>query len=185
LRWPNISEFDPNPNGEALEKARQRWKGEKDTFGRVYSAILGISEYTRIDPIAEVASCSPNSAKKHLNRLVDIGVVNKKPETTAAWYKRNDCYFEWRDASRIAADLSTKQIIDRVGHLESEKSEYEERFNCENPAAVSMSGQSHHETTHERLKALSQWGSLDTTIQLYEIAYRLAINDGHLIDFNE
>ncbi len=177
-----MTEFDPNPDGNALEAARKQWKEETDTFGRVYYTILGVTEYTHHSKIAEVADCSPSTARKHLNRLVDMGLVNRNPDLHSAYYQRNDAYFEWRDASRIADELTPDEIAERVAHLESRKTEYENRFDDDDPTAVAAFGQSDHENTHERLDALAEWRSLDRDIQLYELAFRIAANDGHLID---
>ncbi len=177
-----MTEFDPSLDKDSLEETRQHWKEENDTFGRVYYAILGVSEFTHYPQIAEVADCSPNSAKKHLDRLVEMGLVNRQPNRGLACYRRNDAYFEWRDASRIADELTTDEITERVDSLESRKAEYEARFNDDNPAAVSAFEQSDHETTHKRLQSLAEWQSLNRDLQLYELAFRIAANDGHLLN---
>lgn len=89
-----MSDFNPLPEEGAIETARQQWKERTDTFGRVYYAIIGIREFTRFPLIADSANCSPNSAKKHLERLVDMGLVERCPNTKTARYRRNEAYFE-------------------------------------------------------------------------------------------
>lgn len=176
-----MTEFDPTPQGEAVADIRERWRDDTDTFGRVYDAVLGIPEPTPYAEIAEVADCSPNAAKKHLDRLAEMGVVRADRDSRPARYERNDGYLEWQDASRIAEELSVDEIIDRVERLERRKVEFEDRFGTTDPGAVSVFEHGDHEAVHERMDAVSEWQSIERDIRLYELARQLAQNDGHLL----
>ena len=176
-----MSDFDPRPPEEAVDDVRQRWRDDTDTFGRVYDAVLGVTEPTPYTDIAEVADCSPNAAKKHLERLAEMGIVRADREGRPARYERNDGYLEWQEASRIAQELPVEEIIERVHRLEDRRDEFEERFGTADPASVSVFEQDAHEAIHERMEAVSEWQSLDRDIRLYEIARQLAQNDGHLL----
>ncbi|MFC7317104.1 DUF7342 family protein [Halomarina halobia] len=85
----------------------------------MYDVVLGISEPTPSPRIAERAECSPNAAKKHLDRLADMGIVRADRGSRPVRYERNDAYLEWQEASRIAADLSIDEIVERVGRLDA------------------------------------------------------------------
>lgn len=176
-----MADFDPIPAESAVEEAQQRWKERTDTFGRVYYTILGITEFTHYPEVANTANCSENSAKKHLNRLVEMGLVERDSRVKLARYRRNDAYFEWRNASRIAGDLTKDEIIERVDQLESRKAEFEDQFESDDPSTISLVDQSNDQSVHDRLKAISEWQSTEREIQIYELAYHLASNDGHLI----
>lgn len=176
-----MTDFDPTPREAAVEKVNNAGKKKTDTFGRVYSALLGVTESTHCPKIAEMANCSQNSAKKHLNRLVEMGLAQKDPSRTRACYRRNEGYFEWREANQIATDLTAAEIIERVHKLESQQEEFEDRFDSNDPASVSVFAQDSHEAIHDRMKAVSEWQRLKRDIRLYELAHRLAENDGHLI----
>ncbi|MUV58274.1 sugar-specific transcriptional regulator TrmB [Halogeometricum sp. CBA1124] len=173
--------IDPIPSEDAIDDIRDQWSERTDAFGRVYTTAIGITEYTRYNQIAETADCAPNTAKKHLERLVDMGIVERSPNVHVARYRRNDSYFEWREASRIADNLTIDEIIERVQNLESQREEFEERFGAEDPDSVSVFDQDDHEAIHEQMAAVSQWQSIERDIQLYELARQLAHNDGHLI----
>ncbi|MFC7324185.1 sugar-specific transcriptional regulator TrmB [Halorubrum rutilum] len=173
-----MSEFDPAPEPGA---EGSRWQDDTDTFGRVYDVVLGITSPTAYTDIAELADCSPNAAKKHLDRLAEMGVARANRETRPATYERHDGYLEWQDASRIAAELSVDEIVGRVAALEERRAEYEDRFETADPNSVSVFEAADHETIHDRMTAVSEWKGVTRDIRLYELARRLSENDGHLI----
>ncbi|MFC7076183.1 winged helix-turn-helix domain-containing protein [Haloarcula halophila] len=173
-----MTEFDPAPEPSATER---RWQQDEDTFSRVYDVAMGITSPTPAAEIADIAGCSPNTAKKHLDRLVDMGIVSVTRTGRSTQYERNEGYLEWQDASRIANELTVEEIIERVGELEDERANYEEEFEATDPAAVSVYDDASHETIHDRMAAVSEWRGVIRDIRLYELARQLAENDGHLI----
>mgnify|MGYP000707675917 CR=1 FL=1 len=175
-----MSDFDPTPELSSLSEACEHWKEQEDTFGRVYYALLGTADFTYYSEIAEEANCSRNSARKHLDRLVEMGIARKQPGKEVPRYRRNDAYFQWRDAFRIATELEGQDIAERVRQLEKEATEYEKKYSSSDPAAISTSGED-HETAHERLKSISEWRSIQRELELYEFAFRLCMNDGTII----
>ncbi len=106
-----MTEFDPAPEPDTDQP---RWQEGSDTFSRVYDVILGVTSPTAYTDIAELADCSPNTAKKHLDRLTEMGIVRAHRESRPATYERNAGYLEWQDANRVASDLSVEEIVDRV-----------------------------------------------------------------------
>jgi hypothetical protein len=173
-----MTEFDPAPESDAPQR---RWQEGTDTFGRVYDVALGVTSPTAYTEIAALADCSPNAAKKHLDRLAEMGIVRKDSGSRPARYERNEGYLEWQDASRIADKLSVDEIIARVEELETRRTEYEARFGTTDPTAVSVFDHEDHETIHERMIAVSEWQGVIRDVRLYELARQLSQNDGHLI----
>lgn len=173
-----MTEFDPAP---ASDGTQRRWQAGTDTFGRVYDVVLGVTAPTAYTEIAETADCSPNAAKKHLDRLAEMGIARADRDSRPARYERNEGYLEWQDASQIATDLSIEEIIDRVEALESRRTEYESQFGTSDPTAVDVFGHADHETIHERMTAVNEWRGVIRDLGLYELARQLSQNDGHLI----
>lgn len=173
-----MSEFDPVPEELGSER---RWQSGTDTFDRVYETVLGVTELTPYADIAEVADCSPNAAKKHLDRLVGMGIARGETGTEPARYARDGGYFEWQEAKRIAAELTVTEIIDRVKALEEKGAEYEDRFDATDPGSVSVFGREDHDEVHERMWEVSDWHRVRRDVRLYELAGQLARNDGRLI----
>ncbi|MFC7251893.1 winged helix-turn-helix domain-containing protein [Halomicroarcula sp. GCM10025324] len=173
-----MTEFDPAPESPATER---RWQQGEDTFSRVYDVAMGITSPTPAAEIADVADCSPNAAKKHLDRLAKMGIVSVNRDGRPVQYERNEGYLEWQDASRIADELTVEEIIDRVSGLEEERAEYEDEFDATDPTAVNVYDQDSDEAIHDRMTAVSDWRGVIRDIRLYELARQLAENDGHLI----
>ncbi|WP_049996279.1 winged helix-turn-helix domain-containing protein [Halococcus sediminicola] len=176
-----MTDFDPTPSDGETNAVRQRWSENTDTFGRVYNTLLGITEPTTYSTIAEIADCSPNAAKKHLERLAEMGVGRVDRQSRPARYERNDGYLEWQDASRLADELTVEEIIDRVHQLEDRREEFEQRFETSDPSSISVFDHDNHDAIHERMNAISDWQSLERDIRLYELARQLSQNDGHLL----
>ncbi len=176
-----MTAFEPSPSGDAVEAVRSRWREGTDTFDRVYDAVLGVTEPTRYADIAEIAACSPNAAKKHLDRLAAIGVVRAHRDARPARYERDDGYLEWQEARRIAWELSVDEILDRVAELEARRAAFEDRFETEDPTSVSVLEVDDHEAVHERMVAVSEWRMIDHQVRLYELARQMALNDGRLL----
>lgn len=173
-----MSEFDPVPE---TPTERPRWQEDTDTFGRVYAVVLGLTSPKAYTDIAALADCSPNAAKKHLDRLTEMGIARTNQASRPAAYERNEGYLEWQDASHIASELSTEAIIDRVATLEERRSEYEAAFETTDPNTVAVFDAPDHETIHDRMNAVSEWKGVIRDIRLYELARQLSENDGHLI----
>jgi DNA-binding transcriptional ArsR family regulator len=176
-----MTAFDPNPPDRSVGDIRQRWLDETDTFGRVYDAILGITEPTPYPEIAEIADCAPNTAKKHVERLREMGIVRADRDSRPARYERNDGYLEWQETNRLAEALTVDEIIERVQWLEARRAELETRFGTTDPASVSVFDQDDHHAIHERMDAVSEWQAIDRDIRRYELARQLAQHDGRLL----
>jgi hypothetical protein len=60
---------------------------------RVYRVALQLYDPTDVFDIAERASCAPDTARRHLDRLADIGVIELVSESPLT-YVRTDSSFE-------------------------------------------------------------------------------------------
>lgn len=169
------------PSEDVVTSIRDSWEADNDAFGRVYEAVLGISEFTRHHEIAEVARCAPNTAKKHLKRLRQMGIVEFRHTGGALMFRRNDAYLEWREVNQIAEDHSIQDLVERVRELEAKEAELKEEFGVEGPDAASVYRSDSDQPTHEMMQAIGTWNSIQRDIRLYEAARQLQQNDGRLI----
>lgn len=176
-----MTDFDPVPDQHAVDDVRDRWRERTDTFDRVYDTVLGVTESTSYAEIASIAACSPNAAKKHLDRLAEMGIVRADHDVQPAQYQRNDSYLEWQEATRLSADRTVDELIDRVEELEERRDEFVDEFETDDPSTVSVFDDDDHERVHERMDQLSEWHALERDIRLYELARQISQNDGHLI----
>lgn len=170
-----------DPSEEVVNSIRESWEGDNDAFGRVYEAVLAISEFTRHHEIAEVARCAPNTAKKHLKRLRQMGIVEFRHTGGALMFRRNDAYLEWREVNQIAEDHSLQEIVERVRELEAEEAELKEELGVEGPDTASVYRSDSDRPTHELMQAIGTWNGIQRDIRLYEAARQLQQNGGRLI----
>lgn len=176
-----MSEFSAVPNEGSVAAVRERWVKETDTFERIYEIVLGITEPTPYIEIAELADCSGNAAKKHLDRLAEMGIARADRGSRPARYVRNEGYLEWQEANRIAEELTTEEIIARVEALERELDEFEERFRISDPDEVNVFDHDEHGRIHELMETVGEWRTARRDVRLYELARRIASNDGHVV----
>jgi len=169
------------PSEDVVSNIRDSWEGENDAFGRVYEAILGIPGPVRHYEIAEVAKCAPNTAKKYLKRLTQMGIVECHNPEKPLMFRRNDAYLEWREITQIADDHSVQDLAERVRELEAKEAELKEEFGSEGPNTASVYTSNSDRPTHELMQEIGTWNSIRRDIRLYEAARQLQQNDGRLI----
>lgn len=173
-----MDKFDSSPDSDF---PRRRWQEGTDTFGRVYDVALGVTSPTVHTEIAELANCSPDVAKKLLECLAEMGIVQADRESSPVQYERSEGYLEWKDANQIANQLSVEEINERVEGLREKREEYESQFGTTVPKEVSVFDHEDHDRDHERMTAISEWQGVIRDVRLYELARQISQNDGHLI----
>ncbi|WP_436903755.1 DUF7342 family protein [Halovenus halobia] len=66
---------------------------DKPADERVYRIALQLHDPGQIAEIADRADCAPDTARRHCERLAEIGVLNRTSDQPAT-YQRNEAYFE-------------------------------------------------------------------------------------------
>jgi len=173
-----MSEFDPTPD---IEESRRRWQAGKDTFDRVYAVARGITAPTAYTEIAEIADCAPNTAKKHLERLAEMGIVSEDSESRPARYERNEGYLEWQEASRIASELSIEADRRPCTGTRNRARRVRSRIRDDRSSSGLRVRSRRSRDIHQRMESVSDWHGVVRNIRLYELARQLSQNDGHLI----
>lgn len=169
-----------DPYEQVLNDILDYWAAEGETFERICKVIFEISESTSHIEIAERADCSPNSVKKHLDRLTELGVVKKHPQTELARYQRNSAYIEWRALRHVINEYSMDEIIERVEALETRQEELVDNTG-EIPSIVPAEDVKMHESVGAQMKGANEMELIKRRIRLYELARQAKENDGHLV----
>jgi predicted ArsR family transcriptional regulator len=169
----HISEFDPTPSDEALEHQREQWVESRDTRQRIKDIIVGVREPTPVAQIAEQSQCSKNAARKHLEKLADLGVARRITDGQRTRYARNDEYFRWHRANELAASNSAEELLDRLQTLEMVDEEFQERYGVSTPDAVPFPEDADHETIHERWEDAGEWATIRHDTGIYRDAIRM------------
>ncbi len=133
---------------------------------RVYRVALQLYDPAGVPEIAERASCAPDTARRHLSRLADIGVVDLVSDTPAT-YVRNESYFEWRLRDRLG-EQSMSDLRETLGELTAEERAFRERFGVEGPSAVDALDHADYDDIEDVWLALSEWRTVRRRIERLE-----------------
>ena len=137
---------------------------------RVYRVALQLYEPASVSAIAERASCAPDTARRHLKRLADIGVVERVSESPLT-FARNESYFEWRLRNRLEA-LSRDELHDRLAELTERESAFRERFDAESPTDVDALDHAAYDDVETVWLALSEWHTVRERIDRLDAVRR-------------
>lgn len=152
-------------------EARRRWKGERNTFQRVYDVITGVTDYAQANTIADRADCSADGARSALTQLVEMGVVDRRGSRPAE-YRRNESYFRWKRVETLADEHTSAELRERVDQLLEEDADLQRSFGVPDPAAVSVARVEggDHAAVHDQLESLSRWRTVRRDLQLLQRA---------------
>jgi len=168
-----MPEFGPEPSDSSIADEREEWHGSQDTRGRIRSVATGLQEPATAATVADRAGCSTNAARKHLDALVDLGVV-RRVEDGGSRYVRNDAYFRWRRANELVTTNSIDSLLDELAALESREEEFRERFDAATPEDVDIPDDGSHRDIETRLETLSEWQTIRDAIDRHKEALRIA-----------
>lgn len=133
---------------------------------RVYRVALQLYESARVAAIADRADCATDTARRHLQRLADIGVI-ERTATDPATYRRNESYFEWRKRSRLE-QLSWEELQARLGDLAAQERTFRERFDAETPGDVDALAHADYDDIESVWMDLSEWQTVRRRIERLE-----------------
>lgn len=133
---------------------------------RVYRVALQLYEPARVSTIADRADCAPDTARRHLERFVEIGMLEQFAQSPAT-YRRNESYFEWRKRSRLE-DLSTSQLRDKLAELTAREQALQDRYDADRPGDVDALQHADYDQVEEVWMDLSEWETVRRRIRRLE-----------------
>ena len=175
-----MSDEDPFPPEEVGGTARSRWAEETETLDRIHDVAIGLTEPTSVPEVAEAAACSPNAARKHLDRLADMGILVAEYDNRPVRFRRNDAYLEWQRANTLARELTREELRRRLEALEEREAAFQDRYETDDPDAVDVFDHESHARIHDVWDDLGEWKTIQRDKQLFDFARRMIENDGHI-----
>lgn len=133
---------------------------------RVYRVAFHLHEPTRVATIAERADCAIDTARRHLRKLADIGVLEQTGERPDA-FARNESYFEWRKRNRLA-QLSQAELQERLQDLSEQAASFRQRFGAEKPSEVDALEHADHADVEAVWRYLDDWQTIRERIERLE-----------------
>lgn len=165
-----MTESDGDPSGFDLAEGFTEELAAAPADERVYRVALQLYEPTRVAAVAERADCAPDTARRHLARLADIGVLDRSTEGPAT-YRRNDSYFEWRARDRLD-QLSVDQLRERLAGLTEREQAFREQYAATAPDEVDALEHGGYDDVEEVWLDLSEWATVRRRIERLEAVRR-------------
>lgn len=153
----------PDPFEDVNEAVVQEWVQETSPYSRVRQIVSSIYTPQSAATIADQASVSDKTARKHLKALAEEGfVATETGEHGATLYARSSESLVVEQATDILDELSVAELRDRVSELRSTLREFQETYNAESPEELAVQAADDtlqsHPVDHEQVDAdLMKW----------------------------
>ncbi|WP_199718657.1 helix-turn-helix domain-containing protein [Halorubrum sp. Atlit-28R] len=136
------------------------WKEHTSAFDRVKSVTMTLSEPHSAPWIAEQAAVSPNTARDHLHRLVDLGVVTATDDGGTRHYYPDPLYTRLRDIRELLEETTKQELSEQATELKDDIAAWKTEYDADSPdrlreraAADTVSAEQAAELT----RAASDW----------------------------
>ena len=124
----------PEPFDDVNEAVVDEWKQETTPYSRVRQIIGSVYSPQSVATIAERASVSEKTARKHLTTLADEGFVSTQPgDHGATLYARSSASLVVEQATDILDELSVPDLRELVSELRSTLRELQDKYDAESP----------------------------------------------------
>ncbi|KZN22619.1 hypothetical protein A4G99_19360 [Haladaptatus sp. R4] len=136
------------------------WETElesRTTVEKVYDVLLQLNDPLRVSEIADRAGVAPDTARKYLEFLGEMGVAKKIGDDPVT-YDRNDSYLEWRNIDRLQREYTIEELNNRLSELSDTISSFQETYEAETPGDV-VPQEHGYEKLDETMDDLRQWNA--------------------------
>ncbi|WP_338905362.1 MULTISPECIES: winged helix-turn-helix domain-containing protein [Salinibaculum] len=158
LEWVLSSMSPENPPDET--EWVETWKEHASAFDRVKSVTMTLSEPRPASWIATEAAVSPNTARDHLRRLIDLGVVTAIENDGTRHYYPDPLYTRLRDVRELLQETTKRELSEQAAELKGDIAAWEAEYDADSPetlreraAEVDVSA----EQAHELVAVASDW----------------------------
>lgn len=138
----------------------ETWKEHASAFDRVKSVTMTLSEPRSAPWIAEQAAVSPNTARDHLRRLVDLGVVAETDDGGTRHYYPDPLYTRLRDIRELLEETTKQELSEQAAALKDDIAAWKAEYDADTPdtlreraAAETVSA----ERAYELTQVASDW----------------------------
>lgn len=136
------------------------WVERTSAFDRIKGVSLTLSEPRPVAWIAEEARVSENTARNHLGRLVELGVLVTTPTDRGTAYAPDPIYTRSQDLRTLLDTHSEDDLADEAVDLQAELEAHRREYDADTPerlrASVAEDGLD-AAAARERLEAASDW----------------------------
>lgn len=136
------------------------WKENTSAFDRVKSVTMTLTEPRPASWIADEAAVSPNTARAHLDRLIDLGVVTADENSGVHHYYPDPLYTRLRDLRALLDDATKQQLAERAAELKDEIATWQASYDADSPDTLrerAASDDVSADRAYELVRTASDW----------------------------
>ena len=148
----------------------ESWVEDTDGFDRVKTVLRQTTEPKSANDISKTAEVTDKTAKKHLERLVELNVAEKHSSGSADLYRRNRDWYVNKEIDRLRQDSSHKEIKEGIEKMLDEISGYREKYGVETPEDLLV--ELSPEDGREAWLDLSEWETTERNLAIAKAAVR-------------
>lgn len=127
------------PFEDINEAVGEEWVAETTPYERVREVVSRTYSPTNAETIANRARTSPKTARKHLNALADDGfVATETGANGATLYRRSAESLVVEQAADILSEVSTEELLDRIGEMRDRIGEFQREYGVESPEELAL-----------------------------------------------
>ena len=124
-----MSPANPSDDPDWMET----WTDHTSAFDRVKSVTMTLSEPQSAPWIAEQAAVSPNTARDHLRRLVDLGVVTATDGDGTRHYYPDPLYTRLRDIRELLDGTTKQELSEQATELKDDIAAWKTEYDADSP----------------------------------------------------
>ena len=154
------------------EPGVERWKEHQSAFDRVRSIAVTLSEPQTADWIAEQAHVAGNTARDHLQRLVEMNVLQSVTGDTATQYAPDPLYVRMQALRDLLDGRDRDDLLRLRADLQEQVETWQREYEAVSPAAlreqVTSAGKATE--TRELRRTANDWDIVRYRLRLVEDA---------------
>ena len=136
------------------------WVENTTAFDRIRSVSGSLTDPRSVAWIADEACVAENTARNHLERLAELGVLATMPTESGIAYYPDPIYTRSQDLRDIVQNHSEKELASQAADLQEVLTDLKTRYGVDSPsglrATIATSGTAPEEA-RERLEDASEW----------------------------
>lgn len=136
------------------------WTEHASAFDRVKSVTMTLSEPRPAPWIAEEAAVSPNTARDHLDRLIELGVVTVTENDATRRYYPDPLYTRLRDVRELLRGTTKQDLSERAAELKTDIAAWETEYDVHSPDVLrerATADDVSAEQAYEFVRVASDW----------------------------
>lgn len=148
------------------DRAREAWTERTDGFDRVRSVLETTRQPTAASEVADAAEVTEKTARKHLERLVDLGVATAVQDGRTTRYRRDPEAWVTRRIRELRADHDREELVDAIAEMREEVQAYRRAHDVDSPEALAAT----LDPADDAWADLAAWRSTERNLALAQAA---------------